>query len=61
MGALEAMDGILLFGISTTYIFTVMKACWAVMIRSHLPAGCLRGRGPISALEKIYRLADALG
>ena len=37
--ALEDMDGMLLFGISTAYIFTVMQACWAVMIRSHLPAG----------------------
>jgi hypothetical protein len=39
LGALEAMDGMLLFGISTAYIFTVMQACWAVMIRPHLPAG----------------------
>ena len=35
MGALEAMDGMLLFGISTAYIFTVMQAYWALMIRSH--------------------------
>jgi hypothetical protein len=26
MGALEAMDGMLLFGISTAFIFTVMQA-----------------------------------
>ena len=39
LGALEAMDGMLLFGISTAYMFTVMQACWAVMIRPHLPAG----------------------
>ena len=33
MGALEATDGMLLFGISTAYIFTVMQAFWALMIR----------------------------
>ena len=35
MGALEAMDGMLLFGISTAYILTVMQAYWALMIRPH--------------------------
>ena len=35
MGALEALDGMLLFGINTAYIFTVMQAYWALMIRSH--------------------------
>jgi len=49
MGALEAMDGMLLFGISTAYIFTVMQAYWALMIRPH--------RGPTSAFEKTNRLA----
>jgi hypothetical protein len=39
LGALEAMDGMLLFGISTAYIFTVMQGCWAVMIRPHLLPG----------------------
>ena len=38
MGALEATDGMLLFGISTAYIFTVMQAYWGLMIRPHLPA-----------------------
>jgi hypothetical protein len=38
-GALKATDGMLLFGISTAYIFTVILACWAVVIRPHLPAG----------------------
>jgi hypothetical protein len=33
MGALEAMDGMLLFGISTAYIFTVMQAYWSLMSR----------------------------
>ena len=38
LGALEAADGMLLFGISTAYIFTVMQAYWGLMIRPHLPA-----------------------
>ena len=33
MGALEARDGMLLFGVGTAYIFTVMQAYWALMIR----------------------------
>jgi hypothetical protein len=33
MGALEAMDGMLLFGISTAYIFTVMQGYWPLMTR----------------------------
>src|SRR5499427_3686031 len=36
MGALEAMDGMLLFGISTAYIFTVMQDYWPLMTR-HRP------------------------
>lgn len=31
MGALEAMDGMLLFGISTAYIFTVMQIYWSLI------------------------------
>ena len=38
MAALEAADGMLLFGISTAYIFTVMQAYWGLMIRPRLPA-----------------------
>jgi hypothetical protein len=38
MGALEATDGMLLFGISTAFLFTVMQAYWGLMIRPHLPA-----------------------
>jgi hypothetical protein len=33
MGALEAMDGMLLFGISTAYIFAIMQAYWSLMTR----------------------------
>ena len=33
MGALEAMDGMLLFGISTAYIFTVMQDYWPLLTR----------------------------
>jgi hypothetical protein len=37
MGALEAVDGMLLFGISTAYIFTVMHAYWPLMTRRRQP------------------------
>ncbi|MBV8458014.1 MAG: hypothetical protein JO122_15520 [Acetobacteraceae bacterium] len=33
MGALEAMDGMLLFGISTAYIFAVLQEYWPLMTR----------------------------
>jgi hypothetical protein len=33
MGALEAMDGILLFGISTAFVFAAMQSFWPVMTR----------------------------
>src|SRR5215472_15399937 len=33
MGALEAVDGMLLFGISTAYIFTVMQTYWPLLNR----------------------------
>jgi hypothetical protein len=36
MGALEAADGMLLFGISTAFIFSVMQVYWSMfMSRSH--------------------------
>jgi hypothetical protein len=31
MGALEAADGMLLFGISTAFIFAVMQAYWSTL------------------------------
>ncbi len=31
MGALEAADGMLLFGISTAYIFGVMQVYWPML------------------------------
>jgi hypothetical protein len=37
MGALEAVDGMLLFGVSTAYIFAVMQEYWA-MLSKHLTA-----------------------
>ena len=39
MGALEAMDGMLLFGISTAYIFAVMQIYWSLMIGGHQNLG----------------------
>jgi len=35
MGALEAADGMLLFGISTAYIFAVMQVYWPLLSRRH--------------------------
>lgn len=35
MGALEAVDGMLLFGISTAYVFAVMQDYWSLMTRHH--------------------------
>jgi chemotaxis protein MotB len=35
MGALEARDGMLLYGVGAAYIFTVRQAYWALMIRPH--------------------------
>ena len=42
MGALEATDGMLLFGISTAFIFTVMQDYWPLMTRrrSHQSSAC---------------------
>lgn len=37
MGALEAVDGMLLFGVSTAYVFAVMQGYWA-MLSAHLSA-----------------------
>ena len=35
MGALEAFDGILLFGVSTAYIFAMMQVYWS-MLAAHI-------------------------
>ncbi len=35
MGALEAVDGMLLFGISTAYLFSVMQVYWPILTRHH--------------------------
>ena len=35
MGALEAVDGMLLFGISTAYIFALMQDYWPMLSRRH--------------------------
>src|SRR5262245_21210987 len=35
MGPLEAVDGMLLFGVSTAYIFSVMQAYWS-MLAAHV-------------------------
>jgi uncharacterized membrane protein len=33
MGALEAADGMLLFGISTAYMFAVLQVYWPMLSR----------------------------
>jgi hypothetical protein len=33
MGALEAVDGMLLFGVSTAYVFAVMLAYWSMLAK----------------------------
>jgi hypothetical protein len=38
MGALEAVDGMLLFGISTAYLFAVMQMYWS-MLTAHATPG----------------------
>ena len=38
MGALEAVDGILLFGVSAAYIFAVMQAYWSMLAARVTPA-----------------------
>ena len=35
LGALEAVDGMLLFGISTAYIFALMQTYWPMLYRRH--------------------------
>ena len=35
MSALEAVDGVLLFGISTAFIFTVMQQLWPMLSHGH--------------------------
>jgi hypothetical protein len=35
LGALEAADGMLLFGISTAYVFAVMQVYWPMLARRH--------------------------
>jgi hypothetical protein len=38
MGALEAVDGMLLFGISTAFLFTVMQTYWPLLTRRQIRA-----------------------
>ena len=42
MGALEAADGMLLFGISTAFIFTVMQFYYQHLVLRALPGGSTR-------------------
>ena len=44
MGALEAADGMLLFGISTAFIFTVMQFYYQHLVLLERPAGSVKAR-----------------
>ena len=37
MGALEAVDGMLLFGVSTAYLFSVMQVYWSMLTAHGTP------------------------
>jgi hypothetical protein len=38
MGALEAIDGMLLFGVSTAYLFSVMQVYWSMLTAPATPS-----------------------
>lgn len=38
MGALEAVDGMLLFGVSTAYLFSVMQVYWSMLTAHGTPS-----------------------
>ena len=38
MGALEAVDGMLLFGVSTAYLFSVMQVYWSMLTEHPIPS-----------------------
>ncbi len=46
MGALEAADGMLLFGISTAFIFTVMQFYYQHLVLRERPAGSAKAENP---------------
>ena len=46
MGALEAADGMLLFGISTAFIFTVMQFYYEHLMLRERPAGSVKADRP---------------
>jgi hypothetical protein len=37
MGALEAVDGMLLFGVSTAFVFAVIQAYWSILAQQLSP------------------------
>ena len=37
MGALEAVDGMLLFGVSTAFVFAVIQAYWSILAEQLSP------------------------
>ena len=46
MGALEAVDGMLLFGVSTAYLFSVMQVYWSILTAHAAPQRTAAGVAP---------------
>jgi hypothetical protein len=52
MGALEAVDGVLLFGVSTAYMFAVMQTYWSMLAAQAIPAKAGALERTVSKSEK---------
>jgi hypothetical protein len=63
MGALEAMDGMLLFGVSTAFIFTAMQAYWPLMTQRGRPTRNDTGATTGGQMEPVFgvRAGDGAG
>jgi hypothetical protein len=57
MGALEAVDGMLLFGIRTAFIFTVMQFYYLHLMFRRPPGGSARVE-EISSVQPLDRVDD---
>ena len=56
MGALEAVDGMLLFGVSTASLFAVMQMFWSMLAAHATPAKVEARRRSLSATDPASRL-----
>jgi hypothetical protein len=55
MGALEASNGMLLFGISTAFIFTVMQLYYQHLVFRALPGGVVRPEQELMSKARVSR------